>query len=297
MTLIKIYAQWNRLSKCKQTMKMKFLPFLLSLLFTCEIASSQLNVGSSSSPNANAMLQVTSTNKGVLFPNVVLSATNNASPMSSFTGTSGMVVYNTATAGSGNSSVSPGFYYSNGSKWLPFTNSSTSTGIVASGTCFDDTTGTVLAYGANSTSYSTSSPTGYAYSGYGSTYGYQPGTYLPLAKSSNIDSVKKVGVGAYKVFITPGSTKDANYSVIAQAIDGNEVCNDNAWQSSILPYQSYTGSSAGTSAQNEGEPSVTHPGSATSTYYILKRQNYFYILSNYPASDYNSAQISFVVID
>jgi hypothetical protein len=76
-------------------------------------------------PNINAQLEISSTNKGLLLPRVALSATNNASPLSAHV--IGMVVYNTATAGSGSTAVSPGFYTNDGAKWARMV---TSTGFV-----------------------------------------------------------------------------------------------------------------------------------------------------------------------
>jgi hypothetical protein len=76
-------------------------------------------------PNINAQLEISSTNKGLLLPRVALSATNNASPLTAHV--LGMVVYNTATAGSGSTAVTPGFYTNDGTKW---TRMVTSTGFV-----------------------------------------------------------------------------------------------------------------------------------------------------------------------
>jgi hypothetical protein len=66
--------------------------------------------------NANSVLEMESTNKGMLLPRLGLSATNLASPLSAHV--SGMVVYNTATAGSGTTAVNPGYYYNDGTKWV-----------------------------------------------------------------------------------------------------------------------------------------------------------------------------------
>jgi uncharacterized protein (TIGR02145 family) len=65
-----------------------------------------------SSPNSNAMLEIKSTNKGLLPPRIALTSTSAASPLSSHV--EGMMVYNTATAGD----VTPGFYYNNGTSWV-----------------------------------------------------------------------------------------------------------------------------------------------------------------------------------
>lgn len=78
--------------------------------------NAQVNVGSTAAPNADAMLQVTSSNKGLLLPNVALTATNAAAPLSGFV--AGMTVYNTATAGTAPNNVTPGYYYSDGTQWI-----------------------------------------------------------------------------------------------------------------------------------------------------------------------------------
>lgn len=66
-------------------------------------------------PNSSAMLDVSSSTKGILIPRVALTATNAAAPLSSFV--AGMMVYNTATAGTAPNNVTPGFYFCNGSSW------------------------------------------------------------------------------------------------------------------------------------------------------------------------------------
>jgi hypothetical protein len=74
----------------------------------------------------NAALEVSSnTNKGLLLPRVALTGTSNIINLSPFTGTiaAGMIVYNTATAGSVPNDVSPGFYYNDGTKWVRILNS------------------------------------------------------------------------------------------------------------------------------------------------------------------------------
>ena len=75
-----------------------------------------------SSVDPSARLQVDATNKGFLPPRVVLQGTNDAqltnpsSPRITSPAT-GLLVYNTATAGSGATAVTPGFYYYDGAKW------------------------------------------------------------------------------------------------------------------------------------------------------------------------------------
>ena len=66
--------------------------------------------------NPDAILEMESTNKGMLLPRMGLTATNSAAPLSSFV--AGMTIYNTATAGSGTTAVTPGIYYCDGTQWV-----------------------------------------------------------------------------------------------------------------------------------------------------------------------------------
>jgi hypothetical protein len=65
---------------------------------------------------ASAMLDVNSTNSGVLIPRVALTATNVAAPVT--TPATSLLVYNTATAGAGLTAVVPSFYYWDGTQWV-----------------------------------------------------------------------------------------------------------------------------------------------------------------------------------
>ncbi|MEY4456873.1 MAG: hypothetical protein RLY15_1137 [Bacteroidota bacterium] len=75
------------------------------------------NVGiGTNAPDVSAILDVSSSSKGLLPPRVALAARNGtSSPISS--PTAGLLVYNTATAGTSVNAVSPGFYFYNGSIW------------------------------------------------------------------------------------------------------------------------------------------------------------------------------------
>ena len=78
----------------------------------------QVGIGTTS-PNTSAKLEVSATDKGFLPPRVALQGTDDASkttPVVSSPAT-GLLVYNTATAGSSPNNVTPGFYYYDGSKW------------------------------------------------------------------------------------------------------------------------------------------------------------------------------------
>ena len=89
------------------------------------IPASAQNVGINStgaSPDASAMLDISSTNKGLLIPRVALTATNAAGPVTS--PTTSLLVYNTATAGTAPDNVIPGYYYWNGTSWISLTTTS-----------------------------------------------------------------------------------------------------------------------------------------------------------------------------
>ena len=74
--------------------------------------------------NANSLLELESTDKGLLFPRVALTATDNVSPLAAHV--EGMVVFNTVNSGTGLTAVSPGMYYNTGTAWEKV-NSSAST--------------------------------------------------------------------------------------------------------------------------------------------------------------------------
>ena len=93
-------------------MKSILISFATCLLFSTAFA--QVGIGTSS-PSTSAQLEVNSSTRGFLPPRVALTATNATSPISS--PVAGLMVYNTATAGTAPNNVTPGFYYYDGSKW------------------------------------------------------------------------------------------------------------------------------------------------------------------------------------
>lgn len=85
--------------------------FGLSLLASPLFA--QVKIGDNPTTiNANSVLEVESTSKGLLLPRLPLTQTTNPAPLNAHV--AGMTVYNTATA----NDVSPGFYYNDGTKWV-----------------------------------------------------------------------------------------------------------------------------------------------------------------------------------
>jgi hypothetical protein len=76
-----------------------------------------VNVGiGTTTPDTTAILELKSINRGLLLPRIALTNTTSASPLGYHT--AGMTLYNTATAGSGTTAVTPGYYYDNGSAWV-----------------------------------------------------------------------------------------------------------------------------------------------------------------------------------
>lgn len=103
----------------KQKLKLAILAMLLISLAVLP-ASAQVKIGlPTGAANANSILDLSNAggaNKGLLFPQVTLSGTFLASPLTAHV--AGMAVYNTAIAGSGASAVVPGIYINDGTKWV-----------------------------------------------------------------------------------------------------------------------------------------------------------------------------------
>jgi hypothetical protein len=110
-------------------------PIIIStflLLFTIQL-SAQVGIGTTM-PHSSAKLEVSSTTQGFLPPRVSLTATNAATPVTS--PATGLLVFNIATAGSGATAVTPGYYFwSEQSSWVrlivPADNAANVTGTVA----------------------------------------------------------------------------------------------------------------------------------------------------------------------
>ena len=95
---------------------------LLVLLCLSFFTKAQTGIGTTS-PNASAKLDVSSSTLGFLPPRIALTASNVFAPI---TGTSsaaaGLLIYNTATAGTAPNNVVPGYYYWNGTAWTQISN-------------------------------------------------------------------------------------------------------------------------------------------------------------------------------
>ena len=95
------------------------------------LANAQTGIGTTT-PNASAKLDVTATDKGFLPPRVALTASNAAGPITA--PATGLLIYNTATAGSVPNNVIPGYYFWNGIGWINFIGSTTANTIIGNGT-------------------------------------------------------------------------------------------------------------------------------------------------------------------
>jgi hypothetical protein len=107
-------------------MKNLFVLMTLSLVLVHYCFSQNVGINATgATPDASAMLDISSTSKGVLVPRVALTSTNAEGPVSQ--PATSLLVYNTATDGTVPYQVSPGFYYWNGTAWTPLTSSASST--------------------------------------------------------------------------------------------------------------------------------------------------------------------------
>lgn len=85
-------------------------------------AAAQVKLGANPRTiNANSILEMETSNKGILLPRVALAGTDVFTPLSAHI--RGMTVYNTATANTGTAiAVSPGYYYNTGVQWVRILN-------------------------------------------------------------------------------------------------------------------------------------------------------------------------------
>ena len=102
-------------------MKKLIATLALTISFVGPISThAQVGIGTTS-PDSDALLEISSTDKGVLLPRISLSNTTNCTPLSAHV--AGMFIFNTATTGD----VTPGLYYNNGTSWIRIANNYWST--------------------------------------------------------------------------------------------------------------------------------------------------------------------------
>ncbi|MCH7785850.1 MAG: hypothetical protein IIB06_10630 [Bacteroidetes bacterium] len=101
--------------KKKPTLKYKL--FLFSLvLFVCSISNAQIGINTTS-PASGALLDISSSDKGFLMTRIALTGTDDMTTITP-SATTGLLLYNTVTAGALPVQVTPGFYYWNSSQWV-----------------------------------------------------------------------------------------------------------------------------------------------------------------------------------
>lgn len=105
---------------------MKKIIFIINILLIVSFAEAQTGIGTTT-PNASAKLDVSSTTQGFLPPRVTLTGTNDNTTIKNSAGTSitpatGLLVYNTATTTTDPFRVVPGYYYYNGTTWISISN-------------------------------------------------------------------------------------------------------------------------------------------------------------------------------
>jgi hypothetical protein len=100
-------------------MKNKHLINIFLVLFYASEFYAQQNVlitdGNTVAPHASSLLELNTSNKGVLIPRVALISTSSQSPIVTVPETS-LLVYNTASW----NDVLPGYYHWDGTKWVRF---------------------------------------------------------------------------------------------------------------------------------------------------------------------------------
>ncbi len=99
--------------------------FLTLTLVASFIATAQVKIGTSPTViDGNSLLELETTNQGLLYPRVALTSTTSYLPLSDTLPNikqPGMTVYNTATTITGTNDVTPGLYVNDGFNWIRVT--------------------------------------------------------------------------------------------------------------------------------------------------------------------------------
>jgi hypothetical protein len=96
--------------------------FLTLAILAGMTTNAQVKIGDNvTSLDASSLLELETTNKGLLYPRVALQSTDSYLPLESLTKQRGMTVYNTATTTTGTNDVSEGLYTNDGSNWIKVT--------------------------------------------------------------------------------------------------------------------------------------------------------------------------------
>jgi hypothetical protein len=235
---------------------MKHFFTVIALFFTTTIYA-QVGIGTST-PNASAKLEVSSTSKGLLIPQIALTGSSDVTTIAS--PATSLLVYNTATT----SDVTPGYYYNAGTTtsptWLRL-NTGTS-GVPYSGAtsavnlgAYDLTVnGITLGKGVGNiptntasgyrTLYSNTTGNNNTASGYRALYSNTTGNDNTAsgfrALSANITGFENTASGSYALM--SNTTGTFNTASGSYALEGNTEGNDNTANGIYTLYSNNTGS-------------------------------------------------------
>ena len=85
--------------------------FIIAVMLLNYTVYCQVGIGIAA-PDPSAVLDVSSSSKGLLIPRIALTGTTDAATITA--PATGLLIYNTATAGTAPNAVVPGYYYWNG---------------------------------------------------------------------------------------------------------------------------------------------------------------------------------------
>ena len=257
---------------CKSTNKIKKLTidmrrnlYILVMFFlTTGAASAQVGVGVTGTVNSSAKQQVDASDKGFLPPRVALTSTATASNAISSPAV-GLLVYNTATAGTSPSDVTPGLYYYDGAKWQRVINQQPDATVTLNGS--NPNTGSGFSGDQQSTNFiyvsnddasqwiwkpnATPSPAYVTYTPPASSSWYSQST-LTDAGSNKTSGIYRTGnVGIWTASFTPTTKLDIRASTSGMGlrlVDGSQGANK-VLQSDANGYASWTTNVAVTAAR------------------------------------------------
>lgn len=201
---------------------------LLIFIILPTLFFAQVGVGTTS-PDASAILDVSSTSKGFLPPRVALTGTTDVATI--LTPATGLMVYNTATA----ADVVPGYYFYNGAMWIKLTNDLLSkiegndfTGSLIVG---HQTTGT-LAAATNNTALGIQALKALTAGKNNTAIGYQALTLLTGSNNTTATSGGNTAIGSFALPVlntnsTGGSDATFNTAVGFQSMQAATVANNN----------------------------------------------------------------------
>ena len=108
--------------------------FFLAFGLIFGFSFAQVGIGTTS-PDASSVLEITSSNSGILIPRISLTDVSSSSPIASSPVTS-LLIWNTNATATGGEGV--GFYYWDGSKWVYLINTNTISSFITSHNTLDD---------------------------------------------------------------------------------------------------------------------------------------------------------------